>query len=189
MRKEGANKGQVYILVAVVIIGLVIAFATAINYSKRKNQIEIYNLGEELGTESVNILEYGTYNKLNNTQMKELLVSFINEFSRYGDIERLYFIFGDLDEITFVGYHDDILVDTISVLTNGTDTDIRIPSINGTNPVIEDFYPSRDPDVTVTVEQTNYDFILRSGENFYFIMFQKVGEERHVIQGGNRIEE
>lgn len=185
-RGRKANKGQVYIIAAVLIVGTIIAFATIMNYSKKKNPIEIYNVGEELGTESVNILEYGTYNNFNNTQMKKLLISFIGEYSRYGNIERLYFIFGNLSGITFVGYHE-LIVDRV-YLTSGTNTiEITIPDPNtGENPVVNDSIPTQE-NIIISVDQIDYPYRLRPGENFYFIIFQKEGEEQHVIQGGNRI--
>jgi len=181
------KRGQVYLIAAVVIVGIIIALATVINYSKKQNPIEIYNLGEELGTESVNILEYGTYNNYNNIQMTNLLLSFIEEYSRYGNIERLYFVFGNLTEISFVGYHE-IIVDMVRITAGGNSNEITIPR-GDENLVIETIYPNNIEDVTISVLQTDYGFRLRQGENFYFIMFQEEGEEQHVIQGGNRLDE
>jgi len=192
MKKRYTKKGQIYLIAAVVIVGIILALATIINYSKKKNPIEIYNIGEELGTESVNILEYGTYKQLNNTQMKALLISFIGEYSRYGNIERLYFIFGNLTEIAFVGYHE-FIVDRVYVTAGGITTNITIPRQmpdgGEENPVVEDIYPNGIENISIEVIRTNYNFRLRAGENFYFIIFQEEGGEQHVIQGGNRLNE
>jgi len=185
-KKVGANKGQVYIIAAVLIVGTIITFATIMNYSKKQNPIEIYNIGEELGTESVNVLEYGTYNNYDNEQMKRLLISFIKEYSRYGNIERLYFIFGNLSGITFVGYHE-LIVDRIYITSGTNISEIVIPDSAGAHLVVKDLIPQNE-NITIGVTQTDYNFRLRAGENFYFIIFQKEGEEQHVIQGGNRLD-
>ena len=53
----------------------------------------------------------------------------------------------------------------------------------------EDFFPiPGNPDVTITALETTYNFRLGIGENFYFIIYQEAGGEKHVIQGGNKEE-
>ena len=58
------TKGQFYLMAAIVIIVVIISFAAVSNYAKKKAEIKIYDLGDELGIESEQVIDYGTYNAL-----------------------------------------------------------------------------------------------------------------------------
>jgi len=152
------KRGQFYLIAALVIISIIIGFAAVSNYLQQKESIKLYNLGEELGIESENVLDFGTYNEFDETQMENLLKDFIGTYAEYIEegIE-IYFIFGNPDKITVIGYRELEEVPFISVYT-----------------------PS-DTEVIVTINSVEYIFKLKKGENFYFVISQEIEGEQYVI--------
>jgi len=57
------KRGQFYLIAALIIIAVIIGFAGISNYIQKKEVIKLYDLGEELGIESQNVLDFGTYNE------------------------------------------------------------------------------------------------------------------------------
>ena len=170
--KKGDKIGQFYFLTTIIIITLIAGFVTLLNYTQEKSDVKFYYLGEELGIESENILDYGINN---NKDLKELLENFTKTYSDYSEAENLYFIFGNKEIITVSGYQE---------LESGT---ILIDVGSGNQELIlnkgeynsKDF-PNPQNNVKVTVDEIEYDFTLRPGENFYFIISKEIEEEEYV---------
>ncbi|MBA7693811.1 hypothetical protein ES703_102400 [subsurface metagenome] len=147
-------------IAAIIIITIILGFVAVSNYSKRKSIIKLYDLGEELGIESENVLDFGTYNYYNESEMEALLNDFIESYAEYIEegIE-IYFIFGNSEKITIIGYRE--LED--------------VPSI--------DVYTDPGKEIIVTINGTEYKFKLKSGENFYFIISQEIEGEEYIVTG------
>ena len=155
------KRGQFYLIAALIIIALIIGYAGISNYIQKKESIKLYDLGEELGIESENVLDYGTYNEFNVSEMEELLTGFIASYAEY--IERgidISFIFGNPDKIIVITYEE---------LEGVPSTDI--------------IYPEGEKKVTVTINGIVYEFKLKEGENFYFVISQELEGEQHVVTG------
>jgi len=153
------RRGQFYLIAALVIISVIIGYAGISNYLAKKESIKLYDLGEELGIESENVLDFGTYNEFNESEMETLLREFVETYAAYIEegIE-IYFIFGDADEITVVGYKELEEVPFISA------------------EIIE-------KKVIVTINGIEYEFKLKKGENFYFVISQEIEGEQYVVTG------
>ncbi len=99
------NRGQFFLIAAVVIIVVTVSIATISNYIQRKDTVKLYDLGQELGIESQSVIDYGTYSELNESQMKALMENFIANYVSYiGESGNLYFVFGNKDKINVIGY-------------------------------------------------------------------------------------
>lgn len=163
------KRGQFYLISAIVMISLIIGFATMSNYLRQKSFVKIYYLGEELEIESENILDYYTHNSGEN--LEDGLKDFIKTYSDYSGVENLYFIFGNQESVLVVGYQDlagDIFVDGSS---------LSIPAKSAKS----QRYPSPMEDVEIIINEDKYNFDLNTEKNFYFIMSQKIGEEKYVV--------
>jgi hypothetical protein len=168
------QKGQFYLIAAIIIIGIMIGFAAVSNYAQKRGTIKLYDLGDELGIESANVLDYGTYSELNETQMQALLSSFVQNYCIYaGEGRNLYFIFGNEQKITIMGCQE--LTSEISLESGG-----NILIIGGEETFSEEFFPGSRL-VVITINDVEYKFHLKSGENFYFIIYEEVGGEEHVV--------
>ena len=168
------KRGQFYLIAAFIIIAIILGFVVISNYAKSKTTIRLYNLKEDLQIESENVLEYGTYNEFDENQIRDLLEDFTETYSTYvGEGIDIYFVFGNREKITVAGYQEVTstiyIEDSSMMLTKG-------------EYVSEEFYPVGNK-VIVTMDGTEYEFKLKPGENFYFVISQEIGGEEHVVTG------
>ena len=169
--KRGDKKGQFYLIAAIIIIAVVVGFVTIFNYSARRDSVKIYDFGEELGIESQNVLDYGTYNE-GTVDMDVLLEDFIESYVDYaGEGKNLYFLFGDFDNIKIIAYQE--LEESVSV--DGSEIGI----MDGMGE--EMHTPSADEKVVIEIDDVEYDFKLNEGENFYFVISQEIEGEKYVV--------
>ncbi len=173
MIRSGDKSGQFYLIAAIILASVIIGISTVSNYSKKSKSFEVYDLKEELQIESGNVIDYGISRGLSQIEMYELL----NDFTQaYIDSESnnkdLYFVFGDEDNMTLKGFQNS--PQTVS-LNNAVITTAQGAFIGGINPVGED--------INVSVAGDNHDFKLESGENFYFIISKKIGDNEYVVTG------
>ncbi len=168
------KRGQFYLIATIIITAIIVGFAAVVNYSEEESSVKIYELGEELKIESGNILDYGVYNNLDETEMDTLLTNFIGNYSKYSEEKDLYFIFGDRSKITVIAYQEsgeEIYVDVgdgneLLTMSGGTGT--------------KDFSPTLNK-VTITVKGIEYNFEIKNGENFYFVISQEIEGEQYVV--------
>ena len=156
------KKGQFYLLAAIIIITLIIGFITLQNYSSRNSSVTLYDLKEELGIESQNVIDYGTYIYGDDeAAINNLLENFIEDYVGYaGDNKNLYFIFGDPEGLGLqvVAYQNLALIDSPPITT-------------------------ADSTVVITIEDIQYQFSLEAGQNFYFIVSQEIEGEKYIVTG------
>jgi len=176
------KRGQFYLIAAVVIIAIIIGFVAISNYSKEKIEYAtIYGLEEGLEIESAKVLDYGVYSGLDQEQMTNLLQGFTESYAEYAQLDKLYFIFGNSEQISVAGYHD---LEEGEILVNIGE---GIPSqklkfdkkkYNKTD------YPRGLIEITtviITINGIEYKFDLKPGENFYFILMVNFKGEQYVV--------
>ncbi len=112
------KRGQFFIIAAIIIITVIISIVTVSNYSQPKQTTKLYDLGQELGIESQQVLDYGTYNELNDTEMQSLMENFIQNYVSYmGGKRNIYFVFGNAQVIDVVGYQE-LLNESVCITLN-----------------------------------------------------------------------
>jgi hypothetical protein len=173
------KKAQFFLIAAIVIIVVIVSIVTISNYTQKKQEVKLYDLGEELGIESQNVLDYGTYSELNEEQMKTLMENFIKNYVDYIEEKKnIYFIFGNSKKIYVVGYQE-ITNESVCIKLDSTSSCIPYLKIGET----EEF-PATDGQiykVIIRIGDVEYTFKLKSGENFYFVIWQSIGGEKHVV--------
>ena len=175
------KRGEYYLISAVVIIMVLIGYVVISNYSRIVGYTKTYDLAEELEIESANVLDYGIYNEyIEIEQMQNLLEGFIEAYSEIGEIEELYFIFGNAEQIVFMGYQqlqDEILIKV------AIDEEEYHPLQIGKKAVEHKAFTGEEEikKVKVLVGEDEYEFELEEGENFYFILSQVVKGEKYVV--------
>jgi len=187
MNEKGMmNKGgQFFLIAAITIIIIIVSVVTISNYTEKKNEVKLYDLKQEMGIESQQVLDYGTYNNLNSSQMRSLMESFIKSYVNYIEEEKnIYFIFGNKEEINALGYQE-INNESVCIKLNPNEGSQEegneciplamqetqsFPATAGTINV-----------VVIRIEDNEYQFRLKPGENFYFVIWQKVGGQKNVV--------
>ena len=168
------KRGQFYLLAAIVIVGIIIGFSTVSNYSKQKSSIRIYDLGEELGIESGQVIEHGVYQQKNIDNLLENFTALYTEYA--GEGKELYFVFGDEEEVSVATYSD---ITEVEISVDVGDKKIG-KTLKKQEYKKEDYAPIGD-NVEIDIGETKHNFKLKSGENFYYIITQDVGEEEYVV--------
>jgi len=176
--KRGDKKAQFYLVAAMVIISLIIGFATIQNYTKKK-QVKIYDIKDELGIEGGNVLDYGIFNLEKDSDITALVENFSNDFFNYAGAEKreFYLVFGNTEGGIYIINNTEIEKGTMSIEIGGERSGITntISKIKAT-PIS----PS-DGGVTVTINGIDYSFKLKGGENFYVIISQEIEGEQHIV--------
>jgi len=186
------KKGQFFLITAVVIVVVIVSIVTISNYTQKRDNIKLYDLGKELGIESQHVLDYGTYSELNESEMKELMETFIQNYVNYiGEDKNIYFIYGNSLRINVIGYQD-IVEEKVEIcfdvskygggVSKGTVTEGEcIPYI--TIGEAQEFSKASGEidEIVAIIGDTNYKFNLKQGENFYFIIWQEIAGEKYVV--------
>ena len=179
------KKGQIYLIAALIIVGILVSFVAVSNYSKTQESVDVYDMGEELGIEGEHVLTYGVIK-----EGKPLLEveDFTALYAAYaGQGKNLYFIYGNSKELTIAKY-EDVLSGEID-LDAGGEGDSTL-SIKGKkiikNPDAEKQVVTA-PDGKEIIQgnvkgEQDYTFELDEGDNFYFVIAQEIGGESHVIK-------
>ena len=161
--------GQFYLLAAIVIVAVIIGVAGVSNYSKKKTNAKLIDLGEELGIEGGNVLEHGIYHGNGNK-----IGEFSEKYNDYaGEGKDLYFIFGDEDKI-FVLTYEEIFAGNFCVGEVCNPQNIESATTFPIN-------PSGGSEIRIKIDENEYTFDLKPGENFYFVISQEIEGEQYVV--------
>ncbi|MFH1307330.1 MAG: hypothetical protein ABIH72_00580 [archaeon] len=168
------KRGQFYIVAAVIIIIALISLVSITNYVRNQNkETKIYDLSKEVGDETGEVYSYGIYNE-EDTQL--LIRSWLNEYvnyaNNYGPSDWL-FVYGNSDNITALTFTN-YTVGSIILDFGGS---AQIYTLDETRSQGQSFIPFGDY-VNVTFFNYAYDFELKKGENFYFVIRKEGVVER-----------
>lgn len=177
------KRGQFYLLSAIVIIAIIIGFSAVSTYTKKSDTTRIFDLGEELDIESANVLDYGTYpsNSPKITDaggLDNFIKKFVEDYTEYiGDDKELTFVFGNPEDSEAKILTPEERESTIRDVS--TQTTIWREVVEETKDIEEE---EGERIVTVVFKDQTYKIRLKPGENFFFVISQDVGDERHVAK-------
>jgi hypothetical protein len=179
--------GQFFLIAAIVIIIVIVSVVTISNYTEKKNEVKLYDLKEQMGIESQQVLDYGTYNNLDSDEMRELMENFIKNYVDYIEEEKnIYFIFGNKQEINALGYQEINPEEVRICINEQTEEGCSVLKMNETRTFSSD--DGSINTVVIRIESHEYQFRLKPGENFYFVIWQKSGGEKNVVTLGGEAE-
>ncbi|MBU2052837.1 MAG: hypothetical protein V1788_00325 [Nanoarchaeota archaeon] len=178
------KRGQYYLVAALIIITIIIGFVTLSNYSEKiSTETTVYGLEKGLEVESAKVLDYGVYNGLDEVNMAQLLEGFSQAYSEYAELDKLYFIFGNSQNVSVAGYHDledgEVLVNLGGKESSKIKIDKQI--YKKQDYTAEEEGIDKIDIVTITINGVEYRFELYPGENFYFILTVNLKGEQYVI--------
>ena len=179
MVKRGDKTGQFYLISAIILATLIIGIVTISNYARKESNLKLHELKEEIQIESAYVLDYGLlkYKSSSEAEFYALLLTFTKDYIDYqGKNKDLYFIFGNQNNITVTGYQE--TEKEVSVSSGSTQAIITNEAGEFTGGIA----PETNT-VILSISDTLYEFELNSGENFYFILSQKVNKGEYIITG------
>ena len=175
--KRGEKKAQFYLIAAIIISVIILGLVTMSNYARSRESINIQEVGEELKIESEKVLDYGTYNGLTEDEILNLMETFSKYYiNSTGNNGNYYFLFGNSSKVKLVGYSESGT--TISIDTGTGKIPIEIDS----GEILSEEFISPSDNIIISIDGTDYNFELKKGKNFYFVVSQNIGDEKNVAR-------
>jgi hypothetical protein len=173
------KRGQFFLIAAIIIIGLVVGLATAVNSAAAGDSHEaFYDLAGEVGFETKRVLDYGAFS---GTPSTELMKDFLEEYTNYIAQDEVLFIFGDSTGLleAFVFKVDDagnVGIDTEGFAPNTV-------TIQYTTQDTADLTVVNGEVVVVVIQGIEHRFPLRDGQNFFLVLGKEENGEKFVAKG------
>lgn len=152
------KRGQFYLIAAIIIVAIILGFATTSNSLKKEEFAEMDDVAKELEIESQAVIDHAV---INNLDVKVRLGLFAETYAPYSNAENLYFIFGDSD---FVGVGVYQKLYSGSILVDGAELDISQGVYTSKN------YTTTSNKINLTINELPHIFDLEDGTNFYFVI-------------------
>lgn len=168
------KRGQFYLITTIIIITIIASLVVVSNYSNQRSDVKINYIKEEIEIESEKVLDYALKN---NKNIKESLENFTKTYSDYSNAENLYFLFGNENEITLAGYKK---LSSGNIFINAGFGNEMNFSLNKEEYKSTSFL-NPSPSINITIEGIKYQFLIRSGENFYYIMHREINGDIYIL--------
>ena len=178
------KRGQFYIIAAIIIIIVLLTVVGIVNYTKKEKQnVKIYDLSNELKTESAKVIDYAVYNK---EDVQSAMSNFTQDYFLIYAQEKepnseLVFIYGSADEgVNIVTYTQEdtgnvnINIGGSTMVLNRQEGKLRSRQVSPSD--INNYM------INVTLLENTYDFELQKGQNFFFVIKKSLGDEEYVAR-------
>jgi len=165
------KRGQVFLMTALIITGIMISLVRVSNQGTVRDKPEaFFDLADEIGFETKKVLDYGVIKSVNNVGelASELLEKYVDNIGN----EDVAFIYGDSQEV-YAYYYDSVEVVAVSTLGNQF---IPLRIANGRQIQVR----GSSSDATIKINEIDYTFSLKPGQNFYFVLIREDGGEKFV---------
>lgn len=184
------KKGQFFIISAMIIIAVIISIATVSNYTSQKEERDFEHLKDEIKTESQYAIDSAVYTNLDEEQMTDLLENLAKNYVDYiGDEKNIYFLFGNQDQINFLGYQEleeeEVCIEieySPEIFPVEEKCDLIMNQQDSTSfDAPDDAVITKTTIIIKNEPAEEHNFELQEGQNFYFVVWKVIDEERHVI--------
>ena len=172
------KRGQIFLMAAILITSVVIGLSTIDTEAEVMSPNEaFYDLSGEIGFETKRVLDYGVFQ---NSNPFAKIDDFFNEYIDYIGREQVVLIVGNAGEMKVYHY----------VTDNAGQVGINLGGVDVTNSITITDIEERDATigkdggiVKVTINEIDYEFTLRKGENFFFVIIKHEDDEKFVATG------
>jgi len=180
MKKE--KKGQFYLIAAVIIVGIIISLSAITNYIViRSEPSNFYDLSTELNEEGTRVVDYGIYNgEETQTKVEDFLNNYFVEYLKEKEKDtELAFVYGDATALKITTFTSEVTGEVS--LNFGSGNVLVIPAASKYAGVTT---TEENPGETVNVKILNntYQFNLKKGENFFFVLSRNAEGEEHIAR-------
>ena len=93
--KLGQRKGQFYIVTTIMIVAIIVGFASLSNVSRERSSLKFFYEGEELELEASKVIDYGiSLENSDSAIMIAVMDKFAKDYIKYSGSDNFYFVFG-----------------------------------------------------------------------------------------------
>ena len=170
------RKGQVFLMAAIIIAGLLFALTKTVNKGFARDEPEaFYDLSEEIGFETKRVLDYGVINAQPPGTIDFQAGQLLGSYAEYVAQEDIVFIYGDTNNLRALHYQN--VNNVVAVQLPGG---ILVPLTLLTSTPVNVIYVSTAGTATVKIRGNDYTFKLKTGQNFYFVLIKEDENEQFV---------
>ncbi len=170
------RRGQVFLMAAVIVAGLLFALTRTANKGFVRDEPEaFYDLTEEIGFETKRVLDYGVINSQSSETTGTNTKNLINKYAEYVAQEDIVFVYGDLNNVAAI-YYD--TVTTVNAIQLSSGSFIPLPIVTQTPVDVQ--HDVATGTATVRIRGNDYKFKLKAGQNFYFVVIKEGENEQFV---------
>ncbi|MEK6894383.1 MAG: hypothetical protein AABX10_02885 [Nanoarchaeota archaeon] len=168
------KRGQVFLMAALIIAGILISLVRISNQSTARDEPEaFFDLSDEISFETKRVLDYGVINAEPN--ISGLASQLLSNYSEAIGDQDVAFVYGNPATGIYAYYYNNVQVIGVT-LFNGIAVPITIQS--GSQIVAN--YSSTANTVTIRIDGVDYVFNLKPGQNFYFVLAKDEEGEKFV---------
>ncbi len=170
------RRGQIFLIATIILVGILIALTSLTNRGVVKKEPEaFYDLADEIDFEVKKVLDYGVINGGQNTMT--FANQLLNNYSEYVASDDIVFIYGDSVSVSAIYYQSLTNLNAVSLgsifvpvsYTLASQTSVEIYPLDNLNNVAK-----------VRIRDRDYNFNLKPGQNFYFVLIKEEEGEQFV---------
>lgn len=189
--RRSRRKGQFYIVTTIMIVAIIVGFASLSNFAQKRSSLKFFYEGEELELEVGKVIDYGiSQDDSGSAAMIAVMDRFARDYIEYSGADNFYFVFGvqgptpAIHDFRFLMYQK---TDPKSVTLDFDSGPHIVPAGNPGEitplPPESDFYESTDW-INLTIpdseENLTFNFNMRLGSNFYYVITKEIGGDRYL---------
>ena len=172
------RKGQVFLMAAIIIAGLIFALTKVSNQGFARAEPEaFYDLADEIGFETKKVLDYGIINGQTPQAISSFADSLLVKHAEYIAHEDVVFIYGNALTGVSARYYQSVTALSAITLNN---VFIPITLITNTPVEVSTTTSAGVQIATVRIRGNDYVFNLKPGQNFYFVLIKEDEGEQFV---------
>jgi len=175
------KRGQFYIIGAIIIVIIILGLVGVKNtITSKQEPVAFYDLGSNLLVEGSKIIDYGIYNQGN---IDEIIRNFTDLFVDYASKNKQE----DFDLTIIQGDNESVDITTYSKASEGEifafigEEPFTITPKENFVPVTQNLNPGEGK-IKLKLLENEYNFDIKSNENFYFIMTKDEEFEKYIIE-------
>lgn len=168
------ERGQVFLMATLIIAGILISLVRVSNQSITRDEPEaFFDLSDEISFETKRVLDYGVINSI--TNINDSISSLLSNYSENIGNQDVAFVYGNAFTGIYAYYYQTVNVVGVTLLDGIV---VTIPVQTGT-PIDAEYSQSANT-VTIRIENVDYTFELKPGQNFYFVLAKDEEGEKFV---------
>jgi len=178
--KSMNKKAQFYLVAAIIIVMILAGIASIKTYAIAKAEPrKIKDISSELKEETTRIIDYGIYSAVD---LPDLLNRFDEEFSEYflkkTEETNIIFVYGNQTQLYSVQYDTQYTGAVVASIGAAS------PTWEASEPIVKrdliDSTEYADGILTVTILERDFEFDIKEGEMFYFLITQQRDGETFI---------
>jgi hypothetical protein len=168
------KRGQVFLMAALIIAGILISLVRISNESKAREEPEaFFDLSDEISFETKRVLDYGVINA--DPNVSGLASQLLSNYSEAIGNQDVAFIYGNAVSGIYAFYYENVQVVAVTLFDGLFDT----VTVQSGKP-IDVGYSTVSNTATIRIDGVDYTFNLKPGQNFYFVLAKDDEGEKFV---------